>query len=197
MHNLDKNVLIDWHGHNDRGLGVVNALVAAIAGADQIHGTALGVGERCGNAAMDQILVNLRLMGVIDNDLSKLATYCETVSEAVGIEIPCNYPVVGTDAFRTATGVHAAAVIKAARHGDDWLEDMIYSAVPASMIGRQQVIEIGPMSGLSNVTYWLSQKGIDPDPKLAQKIFDHAKAAKAVLEEAAILKVVEAFKQES
>jgi 2-isopropylmalate synthase len=189
-----EGILIDWHGHNDRGLGVVNALIAALAGADQIHGTALGVGERCGNAAMDQILVNLKLMGLIDNDLSLLASYCERVSESYRIEIPCNYPVVGRDAFRTATGVHAAAVIKASRHGDAWLEDMIYSSVPASQFGREQIIEIGPMSGLSNVVFWLQRRGIEPDPELTQRIFDRAKQAKAVLEEEEILGVVREFR---
>lgn len=185
-----EEILVDWHGHNDRGLGVVNALIAAFAGADQIHGTALGIGERCGNAAMDQILVNLKLLGLIPNDLTRLAEYCETVSAATGVEIPCNYPVVGTDAFRTATGVHAAAVIKAAKSGDTWLEDMIYSSVPASRFGREQVIEIGPMSGLSNVTYWLVKRGIDPDPALTDAIFNAAKRAKSVLGEDEILAIV-------
>jgi 2-isopropylmalate synthase len=185
-----EDVKIDWHGHNDRGLGTINAIAAALAGVDQVHGTALGIGERCGNAAMDQILVNLRLSGHIDNDLSHLSEYCETVSEAVGIPIPPGYPVVGRDAFRTATGVHAAAVIKAGKSGDTWLEDMIYSAVPASLIGREQTIDIGPMSGVSNVTYWLSRRGIDPAPDLVDRIFAAAKASKSVLEEDEILRIV-------
>jgi len=183
-------VQVDWHGHNDRGLGVVNAMVAALAGADQVHGTALGIGERCGNAAMDQILVNLKLLGLVDNNLDHLAEYCETVSDAVGIPIPVNYPVVGVDAFRTATGVHAAAVIKAAQRGDVWLQDLVYSSVPASWIGREQRIEIGPMSGASNVVYWLTQRGYDPDPALVDTIFARAKQAKAVLTEDEVLRLV-------
>lgn len=183
---VDEGVLLDWHGHNDRGLGVVNTITAGMAGVDQLHGTALGIGERCGNAAMDQLLVNLKLMGVIDNDLSRLGEYCETVSSAVGIEIPVNYPVTGRDAFRTATGVHAAAVIKAAQREDDWLEDLIYSAVPASMVGREQVIEIGPMSGMANVSYWLTRHGYDPTPEAVESIFKAAKQAKEVLGDAQI-----------
>jgi 2-isopropylmalate synthase len=182
-------VLLDWHGHNDRGLGVINTLTAAVSGADQVHGTALGVGERCGNAALDQVLVNLKLMGVISNDLSRLATYCDTVARALKVGIGFNYPVVGRDAFRTATGVHAAAVIKAAQHGDAWLEDMIYSAVPAGMIGRVQEIEIGPMSGVSNVTFWLNKRGIEPSPQVVESIFAAAKKGKTVLEEREILRL--------
>ena len=174
-------VLLDWHGHNDRGLGVINTITAGLCGADQLHGTALGIGERCGNAAMDQLLVNLKLMGLIQNDLTALGEYCEAVSRAVGIEIPVNYPVTGRDAFRTATGVHAAAVIKAAERGDAWLEDLVYSAVPASMVGREQTIEIGPMSGMANVSYWLTRHGYDPAPEVVQAVFSAAKQAKEVL----------------
>jgi len=186
-----EDVLLDWHGHNDRGLAVVNALTAAFCGADQVHGTALGVGERCGNAAMDQLLVNFKLMGLVQNDLGRLADYCETAAGSMHVEIPDNYPVIGRDAFRTATGVHAAAVIKAASRGEAWLKDMIYSSVPASLIGRDQIIEIGPMSGLSNVTYWLTNHGYAAEPALAAKIFAEAKKAKSVLTEREILDVVE------
>ena len=187
------DILIDWHGHNDRGLGVINAITAALSGANQIHGTALGIGERCGNAAMDQILVNLKLLGLIRNDLSCLLEYCERVSRATGIDIPVNYPVVGRDAFRTATGVHAAAVVKAARRGDDWLADRVYSGVPAEMVGRTQMIEIGPMSGVANVSYWLSSRGYDPAPELVDKIFQEAKQSKAVLTDNEIERIIAEF----
>ena len=183
-------IKVDWHGHNDRGLGVVNAITAALSGADQIHGTALGIGERCGNAAMDQILVNLKLLGLIPNDLSCLLEYCERVSRATGIDIPVNYPVVGRDAFRTATGVHAAAVVKAARRGDFWLADRVYSGVPAEMVGRTQLIEVGPMSGVANVSYWLSSRGYDPAPELVDRIFAAAKQAKAVLTDVEIERIL-------
>jgi len=185
-----EDVRIDWHGHNDRGLAVINSVTAALAGADQIHGTALGIGERCGNAALDQILVNLRLMGLIANDLIHLEEYCRTVADAVGVPIPVNYPVVGRDAFRTATGVHAAAVVKAARRGDEWLTDRIYSGVPAAMVGREQEIEIGPMSGVANVGYWLSRHGYEPDPTVIDHVFRAAKKAAAVLDDAEVTRLV-------
>lgn len=176
-----EEVAIDWHGHEDRSLGVWNTIAALEAGAIRVHGTALGIGERSGNAAMDQLLVNCRLLGWIDNDLSKLSEYCEVAAAAIGMPIPSNYPVIGDDAFRTATGVHAAAVIKARHKGDDWLADRIYSGVPAAMVGRRQQIEVGPMSGASNVEYRLRERGIEPDPKIVAVVLAAAKAADHVL----------------
>lgn len=185
-----EDVKVDWHGHQDRGLGVINSIAALEAGADRLHGSALGIGERVGNTPMDQLLVNLQLMGYINRDLSKLAKYCEVASEATGIAIPINYPVVGRDAFRTATGVHAAAVIKAFRKGDDWLADAVYSGVPAQLFGRQQVIEIGPMSGKSNVVFWLERHQIEPTEERVEKIFSYAKQHNATLTDEEVLRAI-------
>jgi len=179
-------IRIDWHGHNDRGLGVINAIAAFEAGADQLHACALGIGERVGNVAMDQLLVNMRLMGYIAQDLIKLKEYCVGVSEATGMPIPFNYPVMGADAFRTATGVHAAAVIKALKKGDAVLADLVYSAVPSHWFGLQQQIEIGPMSGRSNIEYWLEQHGFTPDDDRVARLFASAKSSNQVLTESEI-----------
>ncbi|HNF98489.1 MAG TPA: LeuA family protein [Pseudomonadota bacterium] len=191
---LDGKIGIDWHGHNDRGLAVINSLSALRAGADRIHGTVLGVGERVGNAALDQLLVNLYLMGALpdDRDLSSLDALCTLISRACQVPIPYNYPVFGTDAFRTATGVHAAAIIKAERKGDAFLADRIYSGVPAAMFGRRQEIEIGPMSGESNVAYWLQRNGIAASQDAVKRVFAKAKSANRLLSTAEILAVVQA-----
>ena len=179
-----KSVKIDWHGHRDRGMGLINCLAAIEAGVDRVHATALGVGERVGNAEMDLLIVNLKLLGAHRADLSKLAEYCRTVADAVGIPIPLNYPVMGSDAFRTGTGVHAAAIIKAKKKGHTWLADRVYSSVPAEELGLAQVIEISPVSGLSNVKYWLQSHGYDPDDESAcQALFGAAKQADRVLSE--------------
>ncbi len=184
-------VKIDWHGHRDRGLGLANAFAAIRAGAHRIHGTALGIGERVGNVEMDLLLVNLKLMGLHDADLSPLGEYCRLVSEGTGVEIPPGYPVFGRDAFRTGTGVHAAAIIKAEEKGDEALMDQIYSGVPAAMVGREQEIEISPMSGLSNVKYWLRVRGYDPeDEALSGRIFEYAKGQDHTLTEDEILGVI-------
>jgi 2-isopropylmalate synthase len=177
---------IDWHGHRDRDLAVANALAAYRAGATRLHGTAIGIGERCGNTPMDLLLVNLVLMGDLDRDLSALPRYCAAASAACGVPIPANYPVVGLDAFRTATGVHAAALIKAFRKSDAELADTVYSGVPARLVGREQEIEIGPMSGKSNVLFWLERHGIVPTEEAVEAVFARAKASSHVLTEAEI-----------
>lgn len=174
---------IDWHGHRDRDFAVANTIAALDAGATRLHGAAIGIGERVGNTPMDTLLVNLVLMGYIERDLSALGEYCRVVSEATGVPIPANYPVIGKDAFRTATGVHAAAVIKAYRKNDQALVDAVYSGIPASMVGREQEIEVGPMSGKSNVVFWLEKRGLPVTEAAVDRIFSKAKASTAVLTE--------------
>jgi 2-isopropylmalate synthase len=180
-------VRIDWHGHCDRGLAVANSLAAMLAGADQVHAAANSLGERVGNTPMELMLVNLRLLGLIDRDLSQLKSYCETVARATGIPIPPNYPVVGRDAFRTATGVHAAAIIKAFKKSDPMLANTVYSGVPSHLFGLEQIIEIGPLSGRSNVQYWLERHDIPVTEELVLRIFDTAKKASRVLTDEEIL----------
>ncbi len=195
------DIKIDWHGHNDRGLGVSNSLAAIYAGVDRVHGTILGIGERVGNASLDQILVNLKLNGVISRDLTALAEYCELVRVHCHGPLPNNYPVMGADAFRTATGVHAAAIIKAEKKGDHWLADRVYSGVPAGDFGKEQVIEIGFMSGLSNVKYWLRKHEIEGSEeeleKIAEEIFSIAKSRQENLNNEEILEIIEKCKSEA
>ena len=191
---LGVEIGIDWHGHRDRDFAVANCLAAVEAGATRLHGSALGIGERVGNTPMDLLLVNLVLMGYIDRDLTPLPAYCDAVSKYCDVAIPANYPVVGRDAFRTATGVHAAAVVKAFRKGDPELMDRVYSGVPARMVGREQQVDVGPMSGRSNVVFWLERRGIQPAENLVDRIFARAKASARVLTEAEILQVIADFR---
>jgi 2-isopropylmalate synthase len=186
----NKKVRLDWHGHSDRGLSIINSIAAVRAGADQIHATGLGIGERVGNTPMDLLLVNLKLMGYIDRDLSRLRDYCFAISEAVEVPIPSNYPVFGVDAFRTATGVHAAAVIKALNKGNTALANIVYSGVPSHLFGMNQIIEIGPMSGKSNVIYWLKSRGIAVDDDRVERIFNVAKESDHLLSDEEILSAI-------
>src|SRR5271170_745812 len=185
-----EKIRVDWHGHNDRGLAIANSLAAIAAGADQVHAAALALGERVGNTPMELMLVNLRLLGLIDQDLSTLKQYSEKVSKATHTPIPPNYPVVGRDAFRTATGVHAAAIVKAYKKGDDELANLIYSGVPSHQFGLEQIIEVGPLSGRSNVIYWLEKRGIPATDDLVDRIFDAAKRAERIFSEDEILALV-------
>jgi isopropylmalate/homocitrate/citramalate synthase len=186
-----EKIRVDWHGHNDRGLAVANSLAALAAGADCVHASALATGERVGNTPMDQMLVNLKLMKVAPwdkQDLTKLKEYCQSVSRATGVPIPANYPVVGEDAFRTATGVHAAAVIKALKKNDVELANAVYSGVPAHLFGLEQSIDIGPMSGKSNVIYWLERHDIAITDEVIDRIYQRAKASDHTLTESEIRK---------
>ena len=190
-----EKVRVDWHGHCDRGLGVPNAMAALVAGANCVHASALGVGERVGNTQMDLMLVNLRLMGIApwdQQDLTKLKDYCVAVARATGIPIPANYPVVGEDAFRTATGVHAAALVKAFKKNDVELANAVYSGVPSHVFGLEQVIDIGPMSGKSNVQFWLERRGIPVTDELVDRVFARAKQSDHTLSDAEILECVTA-----
>jgi len=192
-----EKIRVDWHGHCDRGMGTANAMAALMAGAECVHATALGIGERVGNTQMDQMLVNLKLSGIepwADQNLSRLKEYCTAVSRATGVPIPANYPVVGEDAFRTATGVHAAAVIKAFKKNDLELANTVYSGVPSHVFGLEQVIDIGPMSGRSNILYWLEHRGIPATEETVERIFHRAKSSDHVLSEAEVLECLQATK---
>jgi 2-isopropylmalate synthase len=176
-----EKIRVDWHGHRDRGLAIANSLAAIAGGANQVHGVALSLGERVGNTPMELLLVNLQLMGLRQGDLTHLRTYCEKVAKATHTTIPPNYPVFGKDAFRTATGVHAAAIIKALRNHDRKLADAVYSGVPAHLVGLEQIVEIGPMSGRSNVIHWLSRNGIPESDEVVNRILNAAKQSTRIL----------------
>ncbi len=190
---MRSEIEVNWHGHQDRGLGVANNIAAVEAGADVIHGTALGVGERAGNAPLDQTLVNLKLMGAIDNDLTLLNEYVKKANEYIEVPLPHNYPVFGRDAFETGTGVHASAVIKAMKKGDQWLADRIYSGVPAADFGLNQVIRIGHMAGRSNIIWWLEHNGIEVNDELVAHMFEIAKSQRRNMTDEEIHQAVDSF----
>jgi 2-isopropylmalate synthase len=193
-----ETIRVDWHGHSDRGLAIANSMAAIIAGANCVHGCAIGLGERVGNTQIDQMLVNLKLMGIApweQQDLTKLKQYCQAVSQATGVPIPANYPVVGEDAFRTATGVHAAAIIKAYHKDDVVLANTVYSGVPSHVFGLAQIIDIGPMSGKSNVLWWLERRGIPASDEVVDRIYQRAKQSDHTLSEGEILECVPAAAQ--
>jgi 2-isopropylmalate synthase len=192
-----EKIRVDWHGHCDRGLAIANSMAALVAGAECVHACALGLGERVGNTQLDQMLVNLKLMGIppwAEQDLTKLKEYCLAVSQATGVPIPPNYPVVGEDAFRTATGVHAAAVIKAYHKKDIELANAVYSGVPSHVFGLEQIIDIGPMSGKSNILFWLERRGLPVRDEVVERIYKRAKASDHTLSETEVLECMEKAK---
>ncbi len=195
VNEVNPEVGIDWHGHRDRGMDIINTLAAIEAGADRVHACGLGIGERSGNTPMELLLVNLNLIGWANRDLTRLPEYCQIISEKCGAPVPFNYPVVGADSFRTSTGVHAAAVVKALSRNDNWLADRVYCGVPAGMVGRAQGIEIGPMSGEHNVRFYLSQRNIEDNPIYVEKILDAAKRSNRLLSEPDVLHMVAVMRE--
>ncbi len=189
---LGRRVKVEWHGHNDRGLALINALAAIQAGADRVHGCGLGIGERAGNTPVELLLLNLKLLGWMDQDLARLVEYAAKISQACRVPVPRNYPLVGEDVFRTATGVHSAAIVKALKRGDGWLADRIYSSVPAGEFGRSQQLEIGPMSGMSGVRYWLMARGLQEDEQLCNEILQRAKSSASTLTEEDVWSIIHA-----
>jgi 2-isopropylmalate synthase len=187
---IDPEVGIDWHGHKDRGLDVINTLAAIEAGVDRVHACGLGIGERSGNTPMELLLVNLNLLGWADRDLTKLPEYCDVISETCGAVIPFNYPVVGADSFRTATGVHAAAIAKALSKNDNWLAEHVYCGVPSSMVGREHTIEIGPMAGEHNVRFFLRKHNIEENPAFVTKVLEVAKRSNRLLTDDDVRRIV-------
>jgi isopropylmalate/homocitrate/citramalate synthase len=192
---VNPDVGLDWHGHRDRGMDIINTLAAIEAGADRVHACGLGIGERSGNTPMELLLVNLNLLGWADRDLTKLPAYCQVIAEKCGAVVPFNYPVVGADSFRTSTGVHAAAVVKALSMNDTWLSDRVYCGVPATMVGRAQGIEIGPMSGEHNVRFYLRQRDIEEHPVFVEKILAAAKRSNKLLSEDDVLRMVTVMRE--
>jgi 2-isopropylmalate synthase len=197
VNEVNPAVKIDWHGHSDRGLAIPNTMMAIASGVDRVHATGLGIGERCGNTPMDQLMVNLKLEGLFDGPLEKLSDYVRLVAEGTNTPVPRNYPVFGEDAFRTATGVHAAAIIKALRKGDQWLADRVYSGVPAAMVGEKQEVEVGYMSGRSNVDFWLQSHGYPSNPDLVERILRAAKESPRVLTEDELRSLVAAHRSDA
>jgi len=187
---IGEPVGIDWHGHRDRGFDLANCFAAWSAGAERCHGTALGVGERAGNTPIEQLLVNLRLEALSERSLRRLCSYVEFAAQALNVPVPAHSPIVGADAFRTATGVHASAMVKAAEKGDA-IDERIYSSVRASLVGRRTVIDIGPMSGEANVRYYLSQRGLSFDRATIERVLAIAKQRNEVLSELDVQEALE------
>ena len=184
------DIKLDWHGHRDRGLGVANALAAIEAGVDRVHATALGIGERVGNTELDLLVVNLHELGARRVDLRRLRAYVELAACAFGVPIPSGYPVFGADAFRTGSGVHAAAMEKALDKGRG-VRDKLYSSVSAGELGLEQRVEVSYLSGRANVRAWLEAHGFDDtDEELCAALLDHAKKSRGLLAEDELREVV-------
>ncbi|MDE7432358.1 MAG: LeuA family protein [Lachnospiraceae bacterium] len=184
-------ILIEWHGHNDRGMALENALIAALIGANMIHTTSFGIGERCGNTPLELFLLNLAVMGDIrmSDSLKMITDHCRKISELFNWQIPNNYPVWGENSFSTVSGIHAAAIYKALDMEGN-LGEKVYSFIEPSILGRHQEIKINYMSGKSNILYWMKKNMIKPDDKLVEDILKKAKTSTTPLSDETIWAII-------
>lgn len=166
---------LHFHGHNDIGMAVANSLAALKGGADKIHVTWRGVGERAGNTPLEAFLGVLYTFGIEKYDLSMLVGGSQMVSEIFNRPIPVDSPLIGDAVYTTSTGIHAAGIHKAEQRGQKYLADIVYSAVPPSILGRKHTINIGPLSGRHNVERVLEKLEIPVTEKLVKALLKAAK----------------------
>ncbi|MEJ8660439.1 MULTISPECIES: LeuA family protein [Streptomyces] len=184
-------VAFEWHGHNDRGLALANSLTALAHGCERVHGTILGIGERAGNASLDQLMVNSHLDEHGRYDLKALREYSDYAASVLGVEVPQNYPALGRDVFKTSAGVHASAILKAHEKGNLLVKDTVYSSVPASCLGREQEVLIDEASGANNVKYWLTLHGYDSaNTTLIKNVLAKAKSSRGPLTDEQIRQII-------
>jgi 2-isopropylmalate synthase len=176
-------VRLGFHGHNDRGLGVANALAAIEAGIDLIDCTVLGIGERTGNIPLDLTLVNLKIQGLWSGDISSLKDYCQEVARVCQLIIPPNYPIFGSNAFVTQAGVHASAILKAEIRGEPHIAALVYSPIDPHWVGLDYEIYVGPSSGRSNVQLLLHRKGLNVEERAIELILHKARRENRILSE--------------
>ncbi|MEZ4255602.1 MAG: hypothetical protein R3A78_07770 [Polyangiales bacterium] len=157
-----------------------------------MHGCVLGIGERVGNAPLDLLLINLKLLGELpEADLSKLAALAEKVAAATRFRSrSTTRSWAKTPSARDRRSCRRRSS-KAKQKGDDYLADRVYSGVPAGMFGREQEICVGPMSGISNAAYWLQHHGYDADQGTVDAILKAAKNSDHNLSDPEVRAVVE------
>lgn len=180
---------LDWHGHNDRGLAVANALAALVAGADCVHTTIFGVGERAGNADLESLVANLHYLYGSCYHLDVLPRLTKYASAVFGEPVPPRHPVIGQNAYSTAAGIHGAAILKASRMDRPELVANAYAGVDPRLIGRQTHVRVGPLSGSANVEWKASQLGLPFSPELAARVLNEAREVDRILTDDEIVRV--------
>ena len=166
----ESQIGLDWHGHNDVDMTTANALIALGAGADRVHVTSLGIGERAGNTPMESMIENLRQHGINNYKYPLIMEYASYASKVFGRIIPPDKPIVGDLVHKTPTGIHGAGIAKAIEKGRPDLAGIIYSAVDPSIYGRHPELSIGPLSGNHNAIANLERLNIEVTQQHIQRI---------------------------
>jgi methanogen homocitrate synthase len=155
------------HCHNDMGCAVANTLTAAEAGAFQLHTTVNGIGERAGNASLEELLVALRLKKGIDRyDLSHLTDLSHMVEKYSGVALPRNKPVTGELAFSHESGIHIAAIL------DD---PATYEYFPPELVGSERHFILGKHTGKKALEHVVASLGCELTEKQVCRVLDLVK----------------------
>ncbi|MFA4877549.1 MAG: homocitrate synthase family protein [Methanoregula sp.] len=155
------------HCHNDMGCAVANTLTAAEAGAFQLHTTVNGIGERAGNASLEELLVALRMKKGIDRyDLSHLTELSHTVEKYSGITLPRNKPVTGELAFSHESGIHIAAILE---------DPATYEYFTPELVGSERHFILGKHTGRKALEYVVASMGCELSEKQVCRVLDLVK----------------------
>jgi methanogen homocitrate synthase len=155
------------HCHNDMGCAVANTITAAEAGAFQLHTTVNGIGERAGNASLEELLVALRMKKGIDRyDLSKLTELSHLVEKYSGVVLPRNKPVTGELAFSHESGIHIAAILE---------DPSTYEFFPPDLVGGERHFILGKHTGKKALEHVVSSLGCELTEKQICTVLDMVK----------------------
>ncbi|MFC6961354.1 (R)-citramalate synthase [Halocatena marina] len=156
------------HTHDDLGLAVTNALVSIAAGADLVHATVNGIGERAGNAALEEIAIALDHGYSVETlDTTKLYDLAQTVATGTGISLAPNKAVVGENAFTHESGIHTDGTLK---------DDAMYEPYPPETVGRERRLVLGKHAGRAGVRAALDEHGVDVTDEELGAIVEQVKA---------------------
>lgn len=167
----DVNVDIALHCHNDFGLAVINSITGVLAGAKAISTTVNGIGERAGNASLEELIMALKIL--YGKDLGFKTKYIkelsDIVSNASGLEVPYNKPVVGNNVFRHESGIHVDAVIE---------EPLCYEPYVPELVGQKRQLVLGKHSGCRAVRAKLNECELDVSDEQLIEIVRHVKKSR-------------------
>lgn len=178
------------HCHNDMGLATANTLTAAQAGAFQLHTTVNGIGERAGNASLEEVLVALRMKDGVDRyDLTKLTELSHMVEKASGITVAQTKAVVGAHAFAHESGIHIAAILE---------DPDTYEYFPPEMVGGERKFVLGKHTGRKALSYVIGSLGCELGPEETEWVLSQIKersGGKCTITPEVLLKLIKAARE--
>jgi len=163
------DVKLGAHCHDDFGMAVANSIAALKAGADEVHVTMNGLGERAGNAALEEVVVSLKLLYNVETSIKTESLYDTSllVSRLTGISVQPNKAIVGENAFVHESGIHTHAILS---------KPLTYEPIPPEIVGRTRRLAVGKHAGSRGIKAALEEMGLHPSEEHLEEIFRRVKA---------------------